>query len=258
MPYAKPYLALPDQLNLIKSRGLHVADDAAAIDCLHRNGYYRLSAYWYPFCTIVPGKRTDVFMPGSSFEDVVNLYRFDKGLKLLLLDALEQVEIAGRVEIALTLGRRDTFAHENPRMFHPYFTSPRGTSGRSSYDDWLDKFNEQANRSKDEFVQHYERQYGSRSPLPIWIAIELWDFGLLSRAYSGLQNRDLIAIATRFGVPDWRLMVSWLRCLNYVRNVIAHHGRLWNLNLSENPKLPTRRGIIGDFDALVPLMNVGT
>ena len=43
-PYTKPYLSLPDQLRLIKSRGLQVADDVEAVDCLHRNGYYRLSA----------------------------------------------------------------------------------------------------------------------------------------------------------------------------------------------------------------------
>ena len=80
--------------------------------------------------------------------------------------------------------------------------------------------------------------------MPIWIAIELWDFGTLSRAFKGMQNRDQVDVATRFQVPDWLLMESWLRTLNYVRNVIAHHGRLWNLSLSVNPRLP-RRGDAG-------------
>jgi len=53
-------------------------------------------------------------------------------------------------------------------------------------------------------------------------------------------------------------MRSWLRSLNYVRNVIAHHGRLWNLNLADSPSLPTRRGVMVDFDALVPLPTVNT
>ena len=112
-------------------------------------------------------------------------------------------------------------------------------------------------RSRDEFVLHYEQKYGARLPLPIWIAIELWDFGLLSHLYSGLQTHDCQAIATRFKVPDWKSMRSWLRSLNYVRNVIAHHGRLWNLNVSDNPKLP-KRGTMPELDHLWALPNAGT
>lgn len=65
--YSKPYLSLPDQLNVLKTRGLQVADDADAIECLHRKGYYRLSAYWYPFREIVAGQRTNTFLPSSKF-----------------------------------------------------------------------------------------------------------------------------------------------------------------------------------------------
>lgn len=71
--YSKPYLPLADQLALIKKRGLFVADEAAGLECLHRNGYYRLSAYWYPFREIVGAVRTDNFLNGSSFEDAVDL-----------------------------------------------------------------------------------------------------------------------------------------------------------------------------------------
>lgn len=99
--YSKPWLSLPNQLALLKRRGLLVQDDAASIECLHRNGYYRLSAYWYPFREIAAGQRTDLFLPDSRFEDARNLYVFDKEFKLHLLDALERVEIAVRVEAAM-------------------------------------------------------------------------------------------------------------------------------------------------------------
>ncbi len=201
--------------------------------------------------------RGDTFLPHSHFEDAVKLLRFDKAFKLLLLDALENVEIATRVEIALTLGRYSPFALENPQVFHNRFTTPHRTSGRVDYNEWKAKFDELVLRSKDEFVLHYERQYGSRSPLPIWIAIELWDFGVLSKAFSGMQYRDQVRVASRFNIPDWKLMQSWLRTLNYVRNVIAHHGRLWNLNLSDNPQLPSR-GQISEFDTLLSLPAVTT
>jgi abortive infection bacteriophage resistance protein len=253
--YTKPFLSLADQLETLKSRGLHVEDDAAAIECLHRNGYYRLSAYWYPFREIVGGQRTNNFLPDSKFEDAVELYIFDKEFKLLLLDAIERVEIAVRVEIALLLGARNPFAHTEPATFHTRFiTHPVNKPG---YTTWTQKFNDMVARSKDEFVLHYERKYQTRSPLPIWIAIELWDFGLMSHFYSGMRVKERAIVAARFGVPDWEVMESWLRTINYVRNVIAHHGRLWNLSLNVNPK-PPRPGDIPDFDVLLPIPNVGT
>lgn len=248
--YSKPYLPLADQLALIKNRGLLVADEAAALECLHRNGYYRLSAYWYPFREIVRGTRTDKFLSGSCFEDAVELYKFDKKLKLLLLDAIERIGIAARVEIALVLGQRDTFAHTKPALFRSRFSSP-GRSGLSDYQNWINKFNEIYRKFRAEFIIHHKNQYGHSSPLPVWIAIELWDFGMLSYAYSGMQYRDQVRVAARFRILDWKLLESWLRSLNYVRNVIAHHGRLWNLGLSRS-QLP-QPGVVAALDHLLPL-----
>jgi abortive infection bacteriophage resistance protein len=255
--YGKPHLSLVEQLFLLKKRGLQVTNDTEAIECLHRNGYYRLSAYWYPFREIVSSQRSDKFLSGSRFEDAYALYLFDKNLKLLLLDAIESVEIAARAEIALYLGKFDTFAHTNPDFFRPKFIG-KNRSGEIAYKIWIDKFNIAVARSNDDFIFHYKSKYGTTSPLPIWIAIELWDFGLLSRFYSGMQTTHCVNVATRFLIPNWNLMESWLRSLNYVRNVIAHHGRLWNLNLSNSPKLPTKLGVINDFDALIPLEKVNT
>lgn len=250
--YNKPFLDLPQQLALLKQRGLKVRNDAEALECLHRNGYYRLSAYWYPFRELVPfsnpPQRKDQFLEGSVFEDAMALYRFDKAFKLLLLDALERIEIAARVEIALRMGAQSPFAYADSTLLHPNFSRP-DRNGRVNYQMWHDKFDAAVYRSRDDFVLHYKRKYGSQAPLPIWIAIELWDFGMLSRIFGGLKIRDRRAVAARFAVPDERLMESWLRSLNYVRNVIAHHGRLWNLGLVDRPKLPAR-GVINDFDDL--------
>lgn len=258
-PYTKPHLPLTDQLALLKQRGLQVANDADAIECLQRNGYYRLSAYWYPFREIAAGVRTDNFLPNSRFEDARALYVFDKKLKLLLLDAIERVEIAARSNIALYLGAYDPFAHTDPRYFRPSFINPHPSnpSGPTEHQVWLEKFDTAVSRSRDEFILHYERKYGNRDPLPLWIAIELWDFGLLSRFYSGMDTPHCVAVANKLSVPRWHLMKSWLRSLNYVRNVIAHHGRLWNINLVESPRLPNK-GVMAPFDVLDSLPDVHT
>jgi len=254
--YSKPFLSVAKQVALLKQRGLQIDDENFAEECLSRNGYYRLSAYWYPFRTqgVAGGKRTDVFLPGSRFEDAQQLYVFDKDLKLLLMDAIERVEIAARVGIALRLGPKATFPHQNPHLFEPWFVNP-AQGGQSRHQQWLQKLNGQILKSNEEFVAHHHRTYGVGSPLPIWIEIELWDFGLLSHLFSGMRLKDTRAIALRLGVPDPRLLRSWLRSLNYVRNVIAHHGRLWNSKIVERPGFPSRAGVIPAFDALLPYPN---
>ena len=234
--YEKPHLSLEEQIALLQDRGLLISDKPDAIKCLHRNGYYRLKAYWHPFRKIVDGKHSDDFLEESDFDNARRLYQFDKDFKLLMLDAIERVEIAVRAEIALRLSARNVFAHRNPAFFRPSFTRHDGC-GETKHQRWLKKFDEAADRSVAEFVLHHKRKYGNRI-VPIWIAIELWDFGLLSSFYSGMLTSDCIEVATTFAIPNWKMMGNWLHSLNYVRNVIAHHGRLWNLNLNVRPSLP--------------------
>lgn len=87
-------------------------------------------------------------------------------------------------------------------------------------------------------------------PLPIWVSIELWDFGMLSAFYKGMIVSDKAEIAKKYGISNFQVMESWLRSMNYVRNVVAHHSRLWNRNLVDQPKLP-RKGEMPLFDAFI-------
>src|SRR5260370_9155691 len=98
MAYAKPYLPVPNQLALIKGRGMVISDDALAETYLNKIGYYRLSGYWYPYrkSTLSNQIRTvlDDFRKGTKFSEIVDLYVFDKKLRLLLLCVIDPLEIA--------------------------------------------------------------------------------------------------------------------------------------------------------------------
>src|SRR5690348_3838451 len=93
--YSKPYLDISQQLALIQQRGVIVSDVPKATEMLHRIGYYRLSGYWYPFRGIVNlsiGPIVgDNFRPGTQLATVLDLYVFDKKLRLLMLDAFERI-----------------------------------------------------------------------------------------------------------------------------------------------------------------------
>ncbi|MGC9457129.1 MAG: Abi family protein, partial [Halothiobacillaceae bacterium] len=104
-----------------------------------------------------------------------------------------------------------------------------------------------------DFVRHYHDNHGNE--LPIWVAVEVLDFGAISRLFSMLHVKDQVAIANRYGVNDWKAFKSWLFSLSYLRNLVAHHSRLWNRNITSKPKLPQRGEVrwcdsfIGDGDA---------
>jgi abortive infection bacteriophage resistance protein len=256
--YNKPHLPFDQQLTLLKNRGLGITDDALGIAYLRRIGYYRLSAYLYPMRTPLISQdqttqkikvtRQDQFMAGSTFDDALQMYVFDKKLRLLLLDAIERVEVTLRVDISYMLGSKDTFAHTNPCMLHGNFTKKKKLTGLTAHQEWLVKYEKVLKRSKEDFVKHYKYKYGL--PLPIWVSVELWDFGMLSTFYQGMQTSDKTTIATKYGILDFSVMESWLRTLTYIRNVAAHHSRLWNRNLVDQPKLP-KIGEIKAFDPLV-------
>jgi len=245
MAYARPWKSLDEQLTLLQSRGMATGNREQAISYLERIGYYRLSAYWYPFRVFqlhqdpnngrLSATTTDQFHPDTHFLDAVNLYLFDKQLRLLVMDALERVEVAIRVDIAHLLGERSTFAHADQTQFHPGF-SGKQFRGKTAFQHWQDKYSGLLHRSKEDFVRHYRKKYGD--DLPIWVAIELWDFGAMSQLFAMMNVADQSRIAAKYGIQDFRVFSSWLRALNYLRNVTAHHSRLWNRNIIDQPKLP--------------------
>jgi len=49
--YTKPYLTVEQQISLLQERGMLIEDPVAAREALSQVSYYRLSAYWYPFCS---------------------------------------------------------------------------------------------------------------------------------------------------------------------------------------------------------------
>lgn len=223
-----------------------ISDRAKATEMLRRIGYYRLSGYWYPFRVSAPSAKGPVigdnFRPGTDLSTVIDLYIFDKKLRLLMLDAFERIEIALRVQISLTLGKRGPLAHRDPAALHGNFarrTDP--VTRKVLHQVWLQKTDDSFQASKEEFAKHFRKKYAGEHP-PIWIACEAWDFGAMSYLYSGLQHSDATAIATEYGLTA-EVLGSWIRTINVARNVCAHHSRLWNKPIPTQPKWPSSSAV---------------
>lgn len=247
--YAKPWLSIEDQIDKFVARGLIVPDHTTAVGLLRTVGYYRLTGYLYPFRTsesyVDDGRERvrvlNVYRDGTSIEDAARLIDFDRELRLLALDAVERIEIALRTELGYTIGRVGAFAHEDAATFVPAFAEARtdpatGSPMPSPLGEWLRRVQERRDSSDEAFVAHFRTKYDDQ--MPIWALTELLELGQLSRLYGGLRNDLATQIATSFDVPTKRLMASWIATINYVRNVAAHHARLFNRKLVTAPKRP--------------------
>lgn len=224
MRYPKGALTFEQQLDLLRDRGLVISDPSRALHWLRNVSYYRLSAYMLPF------KDGESFRPGTEFDAVAGLYIFDRKLRLLVLDAIERVEVAIRTAITYEIAHMyGPFGHTDPAKFASSFDHVR----------FMDELSEEEQRARETFAAHFRSKYTAEAHLPVWMATELLSFGSVSRLYRALDPVVKRRIADPFQVGD-QFLASWLHCLSYVRNVCAHHKRLWNRQLGIKPKLPSR------------------
>jgi len=224
--YTKPALTFKQQLQKLTDRGLVIQDQGYSLSQLANISYYRLSAYWYPFrVRNEHGHITGNIETGTAIESVLQLYEFDRQLRLLILDALERIEITIRTKLAYHLSHTyGPFAHTDAKHFHPQF----------DHDKWYGKIIDETQRSKDEFIRHYQSKYKGFPIVPIWMLTEVMSLGSLSFLLGGLQHDDKKVIANDFDLHHKQL-ANWLHILTYIRNVCAHHSRLWNRELAIRP-----------------------
>lgn len=226
-PYTKPAITCVEQVALLQGRGMIIGDQAEAEFYLQHLNYYRLGAYWLPF---EEDHATHHFKPGTNFKQVLNLYIFDRELRLLVLDALERLEVSVRTQWAYHLGHR----HGSHAQLDPLIASRQ--------DRWqsnLESLEKEIRRSDEVFIRHLTSTYSEPLP-PVWAVCEVMSLGLLSRWYANLKPMATrTAIASVYGL-DQGVFGSWLHHLTLVRNVCAHHSRLWNREFSVTPMLPRR------------------
>ena len=235
-PFAKPATTHAQQVALLQQRGMVIEDPAAAEFYLQHLNYYRLGAYWLPF---EADHATHTFKPGTHFAQVLDLYVFDRELRLLVLDAIERVEVSVRSQWAYQLAHQHgPHAHLDVTLaFKPHLWQTN-----------IDKLSDEVGRSDEAFIKHLQNTYSESLP-PVWAVCEVMSLGLLSRWYNNLKPMPTRrAIAAAYGV-DEKVLESWLRHLSLVRNTCAHHSRLWNREFTITPLLPRNKpaGLAAQF-----------
>ena len=213
--------------------------DQAATDLAALN-YYRLAAYWLPF---EEHHETHKFRENTTFEMVKALYVMDRSLRLLMLDAIERIEVAVRARWSYEMAHaHGPHAHLEANLAH------RLTHYWRNCIDLSREFG----RSEEVFARHLREKYVEPLP-PVWAVCELMSFGLLSRWYANLgPQKTRKRISSAFDLdPDQ--LGSWLHHLSIVRNICAHHSRLWNREFTVTPAAPKTKP-----DELINQWNTGS
>lgn len=224
--YNKPPLTYPQLLQQLKDRGLTIKNEDKALHLIKNISYYRLSGYWYP---LLKDKQKHIFKANATFETAFKLYCFDQELRLLVLREVEKIEVAVRSKMNHILAAQHGVY---------WFIDSSLFTNRSGHSFSLKKLKKDFGRSDEQFIKSFKRKYTDAYP-PCWMMMmEITSFGKVSKLYANLKpGRPKREIANRFGLKD-KTFSSWIHTMVYIRNVCAHHNRLWNRVMSIQPAVP--------------------
>jgi len=227
MKYTKPSLSFSAQADLLLQRGL-IADKAQLVSVLEKINYYRLTAFLYPSRDPNNG---DNFLPGTSLNKTLEIYRFDETLRNMLQAGVERVEIIFRTQIAYHFSQScGPFGYTKSKNL-PHLTN-------SEFRLFLKNIRTETGRSSELFVKHFKTKYGDRHKyLPVWMAVDIMSFGTLSTMLRGINQPIRAQIASDLGITD-KVLLSWSRSLRSLRNTCAHCARVWNRTFGDTPIIP--------------------
>nr|WP_237707393.1 Abi family protein [Xanthomonas oryzae] len=247
MQYTKEALSYAQQIQQLQGRGLEIVDPVRAELYLRRVGYYRLMGYLFPLR--VAG--SDTYLPGASMDTALGLYEFDRLLRHLVGEAIGHIEVAIRTAVTYKLAHAyGSFGHRDAANFRADGGDRRNSGNWHAI--WLGQVDDEVRRARETFIDHYRQRYTTPPfpEVPIYMVTEVISLGTLSKLVRAMHRVDQTAIAAEFQTAG-PVLVSWLHAVSVVRNMAAHHGRLWNRVLGVSPMIP-RRGVWVSASSVIP------
>jgi len=215
--YTKTCTLPRDLILLLKTRGLIIADEQRAINYLTNIGYFRFSAYLYPLLDMP--KENHIYKSDTNFNMALDMYRFDRKLRILLFNEIEKIEVAIRSAMnnIITDVLGDVFWMTNAINFCNHAIFAKTTA----------LIQTEIEKTKEEFIEHFKSKYSNPFP-PAWMISEIIPLGVLYNVFNNLKSKSIKKkVAISFGLP-LPTFTSWMLVLSNLRNLCGHHARLWN------------------------------
>lgn len=229
MKYSKVPLNCEEQIQLLKNRGLVIDNEERAAKYLGTVGYYRLTGYMYH---LQSRDENHKFLVETNFNDILNLYQFDKKLRAIIMEYMERIEVAVKAKLT-----------NHYSLSHGFFwyTDESLYVDKEIYANLINEIAEKFVDPQEHYLRAFKFKYEDTMP-PSNMALETLTLGKTARLFKALANSaEKQEIAKEFNIVSSTL-TSWLVYLTNVRNLCAHHSRLWNKRVTaDRPFIPTRK-----------------
>jgi len=231
----KPAFTISDHIALLKRRGMIFKDEVKAHDVLKKIGYYHLKGYWWDMQSDAV---SHIFQPDVYFEDIIERYHFDRRLRIILFESIEQIEVALRTKMIYHLSvAYGGLWYLNPALFETAAINQNGIT-QTAHLFALDELQKEFNRSQEIFIKDQRFRYPGQ-PADAWKILEIASMGTLSKLYKNLKNKlpEKATIANEMGLNSTFTFVGWLEAITLMRNTIAHHARLYSRPMVKRPSM---------------------
>ncbi len=219
----KKFLTFEEQLQYIKNKGFIISDKDKCLDFLKNVNYYNISAYFTPFKT-----KGGKYKSNIDFECIYKMHEFDRKIRVLIFSAIEEIELHLRAQLsyyhANNYGALGYLNSENYNKYH-------------KHNCFVEKIQKECVKKNinNPIISHHQNKYDGK--IPIWVIIEFFSIGMLSKFYSDMKTQDKKAIAKQVFDTSFIYLDTWLKCLTILRNKCAHYSRLYNTRFIVRPKL---------------------
>lgn len=233
--FEKPPLSIEAQLARLSSRGVIIQDQKAAQHYLTYISYYRFCGYAIEF-EDEPINGEKRYRQGTTFEKILDSYVFDRKLRLLVIDAIERIEIAIRTVMTNELGlKHGAHWYLDQGLFLPRFRYDELIQAIKKETQYKAQDGSIQHKKREPFIQHYYDKYPNPELPAIWMVAEVLPLGSWSMIFANLVDRENQKIICKYFDIYYLVMTSWLHSLSYLRNLCAHHSKIWNRSFTLKP-----------------------
>ena len=221
----KDFKTIDEQIEILRSRGLTIEDEAEAKDFLLRNNYYRVSGYSLTL------RKNDVFAKSATFQNIEDIYNFDHEFRHIILHHIETIE----VQI------KSIYAYEFTKVYGPLgYLDTANFSNQAKHKEIIDKANQQKRQrlAHEAYLKHFINDL--HQEIPLWAYVDLLTISDISFLYSISERPLKETIAHRFGLTMHRgpeILGQYMHSMTIIRNLCAHGSRIYNRLFEQKPSL---------------------
>ena len=221
----KDFKTIDEQIEILRSRGLTIEDEAEAKDFLLRNNYYRVSGYSLTL------RKNDVFAKSATFQNIEDIYNFDHEFRHIILHHIETIE----VQI------KSIYAYEFTKVYGPLgYLDAANFSNQAKHKEIVDKANQQKRQrlAHEAYLKHFINDL--HQEIPLWAYVDLLTISDISFLYSISERPLKETIAHQFGLTMNRgpeILGQYMHSMTIIRNLCAHGSRIYNRLFEQKPSL---------------------